>query len=759
MKIKFIKLLAILPVFAVYCGFSADKKWLITGNRSELIIKAGILERRILLTPSTAQLKMVTVDAVEVAGLSPEFSLTLRKASPDKMPRGISLQPEMAIEQKDAEKNQTDGLSVKKANLNHLAETKWIDSVTVTGNEKFFRKVDFLIISDRRKAVLTFSDPVDNQWEGVTVKVVYEIYQGFPVIRKWILIENKGNHWIKTDNLFIDQFRFTETFRKATPLTPGGRGTDPSVLAFSDPELSKGIIAASEIPSRIRELSVAGKTGYKSDFFEWVLGPGEAFETEPVFVYAFAGESFPTLSSVSTALDRCTESEFHKFLEKHILRQVNKSNDIAPLFCTWTNYNAAINGNNMREAAIVASKIGFRCFQLDAGWSQAGGTGGWAVSVPRPDTLKFPDLKDFNDFLFKKNMKPGLWYSVFIKESDDKTPEGQPVLFSLPQVKRAGGLGLSMCYAPSREKYADELISLNTKYGAAYFKQDLSDICYGDIAEGHESRTLKESYLRGIRGLFMTQDEIHRRVPDVWLQLSHEIYWETPGPPADVAVLKHADSYHISPNEYWGAGNRSRIVTPDWRFNPDSLRLKLIQGAFRARDFWYSHRGLPTDRLEVFAAATTNCKGSLTAAVQDRQVCSWLMGAPLSFSGDLGSLTPENIERYRKLLEIAGTLQQKYGIYSCFQFSGVPAPTDEGWHWWGKLNEKGCGAVVVLRGSSGESIRKINIPWVNSNAHYRIRFLLTGKQAGVFSGQKLQDGVIELNLPPLGQEIIEVKMI
>ena len=35
----------------------------------------------------------------------------------------------------------------------------------------------------------------------------------------------------------------------------------------------------------------------------------------------------------------------------------------------------------------------------------------------------------------------------------------------------------------------------------AYFKQDFSNIIFGDLAEGHESRTRKESLLRGLRGL------------------------------------------------------------------------------------------------------------------------------------------------------------------------------------------------------------------------------------------------------------------
>ena len=60
----------------------------------------------------------------------------------------------------------------------------------------------------------------------------------------------------------------------------------------------------------------------------------------------------------------------------------------------------------------------------------------------------------------------------------------------------------------------------------------------------------------------------------------------------------------------------------------------------------------------------------------------------------------------KRRFELLKRLQADYDIYRHFQFSGVPAPTDEDWHWWGKLSDQG-GAVVVVRGTGGESERKI----------------------------------------------------
>jgi hypothetical protein len=166
---------------------------------------------------------------------------------------------------------------------------------------------------------------------------------------------------------------------------------------------------------------------------------------------------------------------------------------------------------------------------------------------------------------------------------------------------------------------------------------------------------------------------------------------------------------------------------------------------------------MPLYPLEFYAATTVNHEGSLTPDVQDRQVASWLMGAPVCYSGDARTLTAENIAHYRKRLEAVERLQSKYGIYRHFQFSGVPEPTDTDWHWWGKLNGKGEGAVVVVRGSAGAEERAVNVPWVVRERRYRVTGVFSGKSYGVFTGAQLQDAGVKVGLPAYGQEVLEVE--
>ncbi|CAG5008907.1 hypothetical protein DYBT9275_04382 [Dyadobacter sp. CECT 9275] len=737
----------------------AQGNWGILRNGNELIIQAGILERKIRMSDLVTS--AVSVSGSEVAkDKGSGFSVSLWKASPNVMPMGISHTGQAGVEQSETIQDQTDALHLKTGKALVEQNVKWVDSLRVSGSS--FRTIfdEYYVTvsapySEKKELIIRFRGSSQSGWQHLSAEVIYEIYQGFPAIRKKIRFHNNSAQWIKISHLVLDDIAVMTGVQTRTLLTPQERGVGSSIVAFSDKSFETGILVVNEIPSMLRTISDQGAAGYSSEYFEWVIGPSESFESEPVFMYAFSGKSYPTVSAVSTALDRCVEADFKRFLKKHVLLPFPSERTPAPLWCSWTNYAAGVNEGNMRQAAAIAERMGFKCFQIDAGWYDQGPGGGWAPSSRNPNLSNFPDLKSFGNYLHNKGMKLGLWVSVFRneKQSDDLT--AMPGAASLPLIRRSGGVGMSLA-SSWKDYYAQDLIYLHDTYGAVYFKQDLSNICYGDIAMGHDSRTLKESYLRGLRGLLAAQDKVHQSAPNVFLQLSHEIYWKTPGPPGDVAVLKHADSYHAAPNEYWGAGNRSKLVSTDWNYKPDSLSRALLKGAFRARNLLYKHRGLPLDRIEVFGAVTTNFNGSLSPKILDRQICSWMMGSPLSFSGDLTSLTDQNIAQYRLRFDAFARMQASYNIYAHFQYSGVPAPSDSDWHWWGKLNEQGHGVVVVLRGTDGLPSRKINIPWVAPHNRYRVRLSFSGRDLGFFTGKQLQQGRLELELPVLSQEVIEL---
>lgn len=591
----------------------------------------------------------------------------------------------------------------------------------------------------------SLKDPV---LAGVSVNLIYEVYRGYPVIRKWVEIHNNGSHWLRLDNLTTDDVKFGSGFGPGVPLTPSERGAVASIIAFSSADRTKGVIVASEVPSALRAISAEGASGYNPEHFEWIIGPAESFVSEPTFLYGFSGRVFETPSAESLPLDRAVEGRFKEFLREHLGIAPVGAPLAAPVWCSWANFGPALSDAIVRQQADLAARCGFAVLQLDDGW-QKGRLG------TRPDEKTFPRFDETCDYVRGKGLRLGLWVSCF-RDRDAPDFQALPDAASAPEIRRLNGVGMSFA-SPWRHYYANDLVFLRDRYGATYFKQDFSNIKFGDTAAGHDSRSRKESLLRGLRGLLESQDLLRHLAPDVANEITHEIYWDTPGTPCDLAVLKHALLYHVPPNDYSGCGHPKQRPGVSWnKLNPDALRAELVRGCSNARVRFYAHRGLPLECVEYFGAATVNWKGSLTSQVQDRQICSWLMGAPAVYTGDLASLSEENIARYRSRFDLLKRLEATCGIYRRFQYSGVPAPTDSDWHWWGKLDEKGCGAVVVVRGSGGNDLRAVNIPWVDPAGTYKVAARLQAKELGVFTGTQLQDGKLLLALPLLGQEILEL---
>ena len=686
-------------------------------------------------------------------------------AVPDEEPKGIEpVENGHLIKQRNKDKDGTDGLEIEEKDSNNetLQDIIW---------EPICSFED--LASSEDQFVLSF--PTENknlkcnQWvmnirvlnhnilTGVNIDIHHEIYDDYPAIRKWITIQNQSDHWIKIDNLSLEPICIKEEFKNCVDLTPSERGAPSSIIAFEHESNRRGVILCSEIPSALRSMSEHGEMGYESDNFEWVLGPGESFNSEAVFIYAYQGDVFKTTSAVSKPLDRTIETEFKDFLREKVgVRAVPEKMPV-PLWCTWSNFAAKINHIIIKEQAEIAARCGFKGFQIDAGWSASADPADWTSGSRTPHELKFTDFSKTCNYILSKGLDLGLWLSCFRNdESPDLTeiPEGM----MYPKVRRGNCFGMS--YASDwRNYYAKDVVHLHEKYGATYFKQDLTNIKFGDIAHGHENRTRKESLLRGLRGFFSTQDYIHENAPDVCTLLSHELYWGTPGTPCDLAAIKHCWSFHIPPNDYSGAFPRKKRITRKKTFLKGNKWLLLL-GCHNARQRFYAHRGLPLYCIENYGAATVNKDGSLTPKIQDRQICSWLMGIPSVYAGDLSSLTEENIQHYRKRLDLIRSLQDAYNIYGYFQFSGVPRPTDKGWHWWGKINPKfDSGIVVVMRGFFGASRKRINIPWVSRNNKYEVKLLFSEKRLGIFAGDTLQDGKMKIKLKRLSQEIIEIKQV
>ncbi len=722
-------------------------------SERQVRISAGILERTIDSTNGNLSTTRLRVENKELlAGPAAELSFTVKRAEPNARPKGL----------KDGEGGTIDSVQTFRpgrhvdpgtyddASLGQT--TRWVEQIRIQASrwaDQF--TLDTPQVStpaaDVSRLTICARARKEAALDGLVVTVVYEVYSDEPVVRKWVEIANESSVWRKIEQLTIDDIALAPGISKRVPLTPAGYGAQPSMIGFSSDDETFGVIAASEIPSALRTVADNGALGYQSAMFEWVLAPGEGFVSEPVFLYAFSGPVEQTISARSTPLDRAVERPFRRFLSRHIGIAGERLPCDAPQWLTWANFGPDLNDAMIREQADLASRAGFVQFLMDDGWQRDRlGT--------EPDAAKFPDFLATAEYIRSRGLKLGLWLSCF-RDKDSPDLDALPDARSLPVVTRLGGIAMSFT-TPWCDFYARDLVRLHDRYGVAYFKQDFSNIIYGDLAENHPSRTRKESLLRGLRGLLETQDRLRVLAPDVMSQMTHEIYWDTPGAPCDLAALKHAARYHVSPNACGGivAGRRGRANVS--AVDPQKVRAGLVASCHQARQIFYAHRGLPLYCLEFYGAATEDHQGSLTAEVQDRQVVSWLLGAPLVFSGDLSTLSAEHLAHYQKRFSLVNRLHQAWGVYRYFQFSGVPAPNDDDWHWWGKLNDEGCGAVVVVRGSGGADRRPINIPWVKPDRRYQVVALFSERHLGDLTGRQLRSKGIELALPVYGQEILEL---
>lgn len=735
---------------------SAAKAVAFAGNYHIIIkdktitITAGAFSRTIDFNNDQIITRNLYIDGAAIlSGSSAEFQVDIYRASPNVRPVGLKLTDGNKLVW-------ADDTPVKDNGANQPVE--WKDQVHLDGKEikGAFKIVNTSITQPKAGTTrlnIRARSLGANTLQGVTIDIYYEIYEGYPAIRKWLTVTNNSPQWLKIDRLVIDDIDIAPAFNTPTPLTPEEQGAESSIISFSNAQYTTGIIAAAEIPSAPRKIQKNGAMGYNNDFFEWVLGPSECFTSEPVSHFAFNGQAVKTISGISTPLDRAVEGLFKNYLKNCVGLRGSADKLPAPIWCSYTNFLVDLTDANMRQQADIAARIGFVTFQLDEGWAKTPSPGG-----SEADPARFPDFDATCRYITSKGLRLGLWISCF-RGLDAKDITALPDSRNLPLfVNTKRGYGMSFA-SNWRNYFANDLVYMQDRYKMTYVKQDLTNISKGDIADSHDSRTKKESILRGLRGLLEVNKKMAEVAPEMWTQITHEIYWRTPGPPADIAALKHACAFHTTPNTYLGSGNGSKRVSQDWPYDPLKLRADLTKSCAQARHRFFDHRGLPLYSVEFYAAHAVSIKGSLTPAVQDRQVCSWLMGGPTVYAGDLSSLTDEHIAHYRKRFDLLKLLQRKYNIYNYFQYSGVPVPTDTGWHWWGKLNDNGYGAVVVIRGSEGQPSASVNIPWVNPKKRYLVFAHFSGKRLGVFTGAQLINGMVKLKLPAMGQEILELSSI
>ena len=284
-----------------------------------VVLSAGIMQRKLHVSKDGIFTTHLTVDNSSLIRFdTEEVSFRISKAVPNREPGPSNTGKSGVLNVEATEKQGTDALIIKKDEINSREAVDWsqsrfqdlenaenhsgMEDFTQWVGQRLFTGKTWSSVFDHPKIQTYKPSPEvtrliirtrslsDETLAGFTGTLVYEVYDGYPVIRKWIEFRNNSKSWIKIDSLTIDDIRLAPEFLNQTALTPGERGSGPGIIAFSNQPQSRGVIVASEIPSALRQISEQGASGYAPEYFEWVLGPAEHFISEPIFIYAFSGE-------------------------------------------------------------------------------------------------------------------------------------------------------------------------------------------------------------------------------------------------------------------------------------------------------------------------------------------------------------------------------------------------------------------------------------------------------------------------------------
>ncbi|MBN2294867.1 MAG: hypothetical protein JXM70_20735, partial [Pirellulales bacterium] len=329
-----------LAFFGVVLSSSAVIAAEITVEGDVARLKAGVLTREIELSKNSLRTTGIAVDGKQLlARTAREFVLRVRRASPNACPVGL----------KPGEGEALDSVLTFRKNYkedparwedNRPGAVRWVEPLEISSDNwsklagKPRCKVDEPKTGVQRLDVAV--ELTDKSSFGkLTVTLCYEVYAGHPVIRKWVEIKNTGDRWLMLDQMTIDDLHLGEAFLNAVPLTPHERGAESSIIAFGNTDQSMGVIAGSEVPSALRTIGKDGSLGYREKWFEWVIGPGETFVSEPVFLYAYCGPVQKTISARSTPLDRAVEGHYMAFLREHLGVGPDTNPLHGPQWMTW----------------------------------------------------------------------------------------------------------------------------------------------------------------------------------------------------------------------------------------------------------------------------------------------------------------------------------------------------------------------------------------------------------------------------------------
>ncbi len=585
----------------------------------------------------------------------------------------------------------------------------------------------------------------------IQIEINYMIYPDLPLIRKWMKIENISNEDLKLESLTTEDLVTNMIFYWSTILHKYARQTqfahfvgdwDDPVVVVHNTKKRMGMALGNEAMGVLKRTafnsgeSIAeqnniqvGLTWADQDYpFRKWLKPGQAWEAPKTFIclYENRDDAFEVVNE-----------EVNTFMIKHMRPQIVKIKD-KPTFVynTWIPFNTNFNDSIIMDLVGDAADCGIQEFIIDVGWHVNEG-GESAYDFIGPDTYgdwlvdenKFKGgLKPTFDYMKSKGIKPGLWMSVGSASVSSKVYKEHPEWFAEDMHGNPiylQNIGSTKAFTASfgtdwKDYIKDKILSLVSSHGLAYVKLDFAvvtsayvhDINHsGSYAKDHPYyRDHAESFVVLYERLYQLFDELHREVPDLFIDCTYE----TAGKHhlMDYAIANHAEGNWLSNFDEPSPVGPLRIRHLAWWRSPVMPASSLVIGNFELDDPEYEF-GLKS-----------------------------LIGTLPIVLGDLRKLTDEQKRVIKSWASWMKAMQEKYDYMSYRKdLEGFGEPRQGFWDGWQRINfqTKEGGIIGVFKQNARENNRTVFVKDLIPDATYLVKLAPYGKILQEVTGRVLME--------------------
>ncbi len=558
----------------------------------------------------------------------------------------------------------------------------------------------------------------------VDVAVIYAVYDGQPVSRKWISITNTGPSVISLTHLCFEAIDSGPGSPSELKVSAGygavprelfmtGRVSDAAIF-LRNARTGEGVAVINEAPGYLKRTEVGEGWGegisvmYDTDLFpfERTLQPGESYQSAKsslVFFQDGSGFSDPRWAVPS-------------YMSHVVMRRGDRFKPLW-LFNTWEPFERKIDQQTVEQLIPIAARMGFDVFTLDDGWEARYGSN-------EDNRENFPEgVRAIGELLERNGMGLGLWVPLAAISTESKDYTDHPEWVCRDRAGRpkftgtASGRRAVMCLGTGyRDVALRRLSDVITRYHPRYLKVDLTTVfnAYGEspgcYASGHLHKTWAESLERIYEALEYIGKRLHELHPEVVVDYTFELWGEKHL--IDAALLECADVDWLS--------NVEDGTTTD--AGPVQARTLLYQRAL----------SIPSESMLI---------GNLQAGTEPiEERLGVELGSGPVLLGDLRKLTPAQQEWYGRMTGWYKGLRGRAPLLdSFFPLGSWEQPQLGRWDGFARVSRDSDGLIVLFRNGSKKSTAEVKIP-APDGAVYEARSVLDGQELGGVAASHLASG-------------------